>query len=167
MYSWDLDELKEKKIKNEFAISEAKRKQFEKTKLQKIRISARENSTLVDVLLNGSLVKWLFLLFMLFGTITLFIANEDNHWIEISIVDGQEKYTFNEDAYEIDYTTYSNIGERMISNFDTLQETTAVGQQIFLTLNDIRLWVTNFIKEQPRIIPPITGPVLPIFPWLR
>jgi hypothetical protein len=133
----------------------------------KIQQRTQEFGTLTNALLNGSLVRWLFLLFMLVGTITLFIDNEDNHWIEISTVDGQEKYTFNEDAYEIDYTTYSNIGERMISNFDTLQETTAVGQQIFLTLNDIRLWIVNVIQERPRIIPPITVPVLPLLPWLR
>jgi hypothetical protein len=134
---------------------------------QRIQERTREYGTLTNALLNGSLVKWLFLLFMLVGVITLFNSNSDNHWIHISNQDGQDKYTFNLDAYEIDYMMYSNIGERMISNFSTLQTTIDNGKAVFLFLNDIRLWVTDVIQTRPRLIPPITGPVIPIVPWFR
>jgi hypothetical protein len=148
MYSWDLDELKEKRIKNEFAISEAKRKQFEKTKLQKIRISARENSTLVDVLLNGSLTKWLFVMFMLVSTIAIFNSNSQNHWLDITYQDGQQISTFNENAYEVDYMSYSNIGEQMISNFQGITNVLDNANEVFLSIGTLINGVYTFFTSE-------------------
>ena len=149
MYVWDLDELKEKKIKNELAISEAKRKKFEKTKLQKIRISARENATIVDALLNGSLTKWLFVLFMLISTIAIFNSNSDNHWLEFTYQDGQQISTFNENAYEVDYMTYSNIGEQMISNFQGVTNILDNANVVFLSIANLIDGVYTFFTSEP------------------
>jgi hypothetical protein len=117
------------------------------TKRQRIQESASNYGTLTNALLNGSLVKWMFVLFMLVGTIALFNENIDNHWFSISNIDGQEKYTFNDEAYEVDYMTYSNIGEQMISNFEGVTTYIDIGNEVFQVAANVINSFVNFFDD--------------------
>jgi hypothetical protein len=82
------------------------------------QILASENRTLVGSLLNGSLVVWLFIFMMLGTAVNLWQDNEDK-WLDIEASEsGIQEIQFNEDAYDIDYSTYNNIGNMIIGNFE-------------------------------------------------
>jgi hypothetical protein len=104
------------------------------TSRQRIQERTREYGTLTNALLNGSLTKWIFMLILLVGSISAFNSISEDHWIDISIENGQQVYTFNEDAYQLDYTSYSVIGDSIISNFEGITNTLNLGIKTYETI---------------------------------
>jgi hypothetical protein len=104
------------------------------TSRQRIQERTREYGTLTNALLNGSLTKWLFVLIMLSGTILTFNSLVNDHWLQITQDNGQDIYTFNEDSYELDYTIYSVIGEKVISNFEGVTNLLNIGTKTYETI---------------------------------
>jgi hypothetical protein len=117
-----------------------------KSRREKIQQRAQEYGTLTTALLNGSLTKWLFILILLSGAISAFNSISEDHWLSISTVDGQEIYTFNEDAYELDYTSYSVLGETIITNFENISDTLNIGIQTYETIRLGIEAVYNFLE---------------------
>ena len=121
------------------------------TSRQRIQETTREYGTLTNALLNGSLVKWIFVLLMLIGTIATFNSISDDHWIDIIDVDGQQKYIFNDDVYENDFTSYALIGERIISNFEGMTNILQIGTDTFTTVSDGIEQIYNFLYKETGI----------------
>jgi hypothetical protein len=141
-YDYDVQvEAKNQRIKKDA-------KRINQTKRQRYQQVANDYGTLTNALLNGSLVKWLFLLFMLVSTITIFNSNSDNHWIQFSNVNGQQISTFNDNAYEVDYMTFSNIGEQMISNFQGITNVLDNANVVFLSIATLIDSVYSFFSSE-------------------
>jgi hypothetical protein len=106
------NEAKNQKIKKEA-------KTINQTKRQRIQESASNYGTLTNALLNGSLVKWLFVMFLLTGTIAFFDLNPQMHWLHIINDEfGVQEIEIKSDAYELDLENYNTLGNRIISNFN-------------------------------------------------
>ena len=116
------------------------------TSRQRIQQRTQEFGTLTNALLNGSLTKWIFMLILLAGTISAFNSISEDHWLSISTVDGQDVYTFNEDSYELDYTSYSVVGETIITNFENISDTLNIGIQTYETIRLGIEAVYNFLE---------------------
>jgi hypothetical protein len=116
------------------------------TSRQRIQERTQEFGTLTNALLNGSLTKWIFMLILLAGAISAFNSISEDHWLSISTVDGQEVYTFNEDAYELDYTSYSVVGETIITNFENISDTLNIGIQTYETISSGIEGIFNFLE---------------------
>jgi hypothetical protein len=134
-------EARNQKIKKEA-------KGLNQTKRERIQESTSNYGTLTNALLNGSLTKWLFVMFMLVSTIAIFNSNSDNHWLDITYQDGQQISTFNENAYEVDYMTYSNIGEQMISNFQGITNILDNANVVFLSIATLVDGVYSFFTSE-------------------
>jgi hypothetical protein len=118
------------------------------TSRQRIQERTRDFGTLTNALLNGSITKWLFIMFMLVSTIAFFNSNSDNHWLDITYQDGQQISIFNENAYEVDYMTYSNIGEQMISNFQGITNILDNANVVFLSIASLVDGVYTFFTSE-------------------
>ena len=117
-----------------------------KSRREKIQQRAQEYGTLTNALLNGALTKWIFMLILLTGAISAFNSISEDHWLSISNVDGHEVYTFNEDAYELDYTSYSVVGETIITNFENISDTLNIGIQTYETIRSGIEGIFNFLE---------------------
>jgi hypothetical protein len=104
-------EAKNQKIKKEA-------KTINQTKRQRIQESASNYGTLTNALLNGSLVKWMFVMFLLMGTIAYFELNSEMHWLDITNFEsGVQEIEIKSNAYELDVENYNILGNRIIDNF--------------------------------------------------
>jgi hypothetical protein len=143
-------------------------KSINQTKRQRIQESASNYGTLTNALLNGSLVKWIFVLLMLIGTIATFNSIAEDHWIDIIDVNGQQKYVFNEDVYENDFTSYALIGERVITNFEGMRAILQIGTDTFTTVSDGIEQVYNFLYKDTgiaRVVSDISDFVYRFYQW--
>jgi hypothetical protein len=110
------------------------------TKRQRIQQTTNDYGTLTGALLNGSLTKWFFVMFMLVGVIALFDTNPDLHWLDISEVDGLQIIEIKDDAYDIDIQAYETLGTRMMSNFMGI---TIIFEQASTVLRSISSTIEN------------------------
>jgi hypothetical protein len=161
-YAYDVKtEAKNQRIKKDA-------KRINQTGRQRSQEIANDYGTLTNALLNGALVKWIFVLLMLIGTIATFNSIFEDHWFNISVINGQQNYVFNEDSYENDYTSYALIGERVISNFEGMTNILQYGTDTFNTISEGIEQIYNFLYKETgiaRTVSDITDFVYRFYQW--
>jgi len=129
---------------------------------------AFENKTIVDSLLNGSLVIWLFIFMMLGSAVNLWQNNEDK-WLNIEASEsGIQEIEFNEDAYDIDYDTYNNIGNMIIGNFENSSFIFEQGSAIIQSISGLIESIGNYFGGDNWFVEGISRLfrwIEPIFIW--
>jgi hypothetical protein len=127
-------------VKNEAQNQRMKKdaKTINQTKRQRIQESASNYGTLTNALLNGSLVKWLFVMFLLTGTIAYFELNPEMHWLDITNYDyGVQEIEIKSDAYELDVEYYNTLGNRIIGNFNGISFIFDEASQVLRSMSNL------------------------------